>query len=119
MKRVLVTGSRKYTDAVRLDSILADLRHSLGGFACLIHGGATGADTLAAEWAERNGVVAKPYPVSREEWNRVGPAAGPLRNRRMLVEGRPDVVVAFPGHRGTADMCKQAEAAGVLVVHVE
>jgi len=47
-----------------------------------------------------------------------GRAAGPVRNAQMLAEGKPDFVVAFPGGRGTADMCKQARARGVKVVEV-
>jgi hypothetical protein len=34
----------------------------------------------------------------------------------MLDEGKPDLVVAFPGGTGTADMVKRAELAGVKVV---
>jgi hypothetical protein len=45
-------------------------------------------------------------------------AAGPIRNARMLEEGKPDIVIAFPGGRGTANMIEQAHAAGVEVVQV-
>jgi hypothetical protein len=31
----------------------------------------------------------------------------------MLDQGKPDLVVAFPGGRGTANLVKQARAAGV------
>jgi hypothetical protein len=34
----------------------------------------------------------------------------------MLDEGKPQLVVAFPGGRGTADMIGRARAAGVPVV---
>jgi hypothetical protein len=34
----------------------------------------------------------------------------------MLAEGRPDFVVAFEGGNGTADMIRQARAAGVEVL---
>jgi hypothetical protein len=33
----------------------------------------------------------------------------------MLVYGKPQLVVAFPGGGGTANMVEQAEAAGVKV----
>jgi UDP-N-acetylmuramoylalanine-D-glutamate ligase len=33
----------------------------------------------------------------------------------MLKEGRPDLVVAFPGGKGTANMVAQARAAGIRV----
>lgn len=34
----------------------------------------------------------------------------------MLTDGQPDLVVAFPGGRGTADMVRRARAAGVETV---
>ena len=49
------------------------------------------------------------------DWKTYGRAAGPLRNARMIAEGKPDLVLAFPGGRGTADMTRKARAAGVEV----
>lgn len=69
-------------------------------------------------WAEDKGVPHKPFPVTSEEWARIGPKAGPLRNMRMLTEGCPDLVVAFSGGRGTASMKRIAKAAGVHVITV-
>ena len=40
--------------------------------------------------------------------------AGPIRNRWMLALG-PDLVIAFPGGQGTANMIAQARKAGVNV----
>jgi hypothetical protein len=47
------------------------------------------------------------------DWDKLGAAAGPVRNQKMLVEGRPDLVVAFPGGKGTADMVRRSERAGI------
>lgn len=44
--------------------------------------------------------------------------AGPDRNQRMIDEGRPDLVVAFPGGRGTADMIRRATEAGIEVFRI-
>jgi hypothetical protein len=38
------------------------------------------------------------------------------RNQQMLDEGRPDLVVAFPGGAGTANMVKLARAIGCEVI---
>ncbi|WP_245576775.1 SLOG family protein [Kaistia adipata] len=78
----------------------------------VISGMATGADTLAAEWAERFGFPLRKFPA---DWKAHGRAAGPIRNQRMIDEGRPDLVIAFPGGRGTADMVRRAKAAGIEV----
>jgi hypothetical protein len=37
----------------------------------------------------------------------------------MLDQGKPEVVVAFPGGRGTADMVRRAKLAKILVVEVK
>jgi hypothetical protein len=37
---------------------------------------------------------------------------------QMLDEGKPDLVIAFPGGGGTADMMRRARAAGVEVLEV-
>jgi hypothetical protein len=37
----------------------------------------------------------------------------------MLMEGKPDLVVAFPGGRGTANMIEQARKAGVEVLEIK
>ncbi len=50
------------------------------------------------------------------EWMKYGKAAGPIRNARMLAEGKPDLVVAFPGGRGTADMLRRVREAGIEVI---
>jgi RNA-splicing ligase RtcB len=55
--------------------------------------------------------------VCRAEWDKYGPSAGPRRNARM-VEWKPDVVIAFPGNRGTADMVEKAESDGIPVRQV-
>jgi predicted Rossmann-fold nucleotide-binding protein len=111
MTRVLVCGGRDYDDRAAVYSSLDSL-HAEHGFTLLIAGGARGADTLAAQWAQDRGV---PTQVYMAEWERFGREAGPIRNQRMLEEGTPDVVVAFPGGRGTTNMVAQARAAGLRV----
>ncbi len=52
--------------------------------------------------------------VCAAKWETYGKAAGPIRNREMLLN-LPALVVAFPGGKGTADMVRQAERAGIPV----
>ena len=79
----------------------------------VIEGDARGADRMAGEWAQCHGVQNLKF---RAEWEKLGRKAGPIRNQLMLDEGRPDLVVAFPGGRGTADMVRRARAAGIDVI---
>lgn len=109
--RVLVCGGRAFTNRALMDKSLAELVLSHGGISRIINGGAPGADTLARKWAEAHGIETDTFTA---DW-RVGPAAGPIRNQRMIDEGRPDAVIAFPGGRGTADMVRRANAAGIPV----
>ena len=111
--RVLVCGGRNYSDKAclwyRLDSL------GPPEVSAIISGMASGADSLAAEWAEKFGFPLHKFPA---DWNAHGKAAGPIRNQRMLDEGKPDLVLAFPGGRGTADMVRRAKSAGIRVVEV-
>lgn len=112
--RVLICGGREFQDVTWLWSVMDGL-HAQSPISEVIAGGAKGADTLGAEWAADRGI---PCRVVMADWNTHGRAAGPIRNQRMLDEGRPELVVAFPGGRGTADMVRRAREAGVAVVLV-
>ena len=111
---VIVCGGRDYGNwAVVCDTLdqLASERH----VARIVHGGATGADVLAVKWARlRNKEVA----CYEANWKHYKRAAGPIRNADMLRLEKPQLVVAFPGGAGTADMVRQARAAGVEVYEV-
>lgn len=111
--RVLVCGGRDFRDWQRLATEL-DRLHAERDFAEVIHGAAPGADTLADTWARSRGIVPSRYYAL---WQTEGKAAGPRRNQRMLDEGRPDLVVAFPGGKGTEDLVRRAKAAGVEIVN--
>jgi hypothetical protein len=112
--KVLVCGGRHYADRERLTTVLDRLRAERG-FSLVIAGGARGADTLAEEWAKAAGL---PCDVYRADWEGLGRKAGPIRNERMLHEGKPELVVGFPGGRGTAHMCRIAREAGVEVIEI-
>lgn len=112
MKTVLVCGGRDYHDREFLFLQLSTL-HEEDKIEKIINGGAPGADTLSTLWAARTGVQ---FSIYRADWHRHGMAAGPIRNQRMLDDGKPNLVVAFPGGTGTADMVRKARAANVKVI---
>ena len=111
---ILVCGGRDYADAAKVYRVLDRMLYSKG-VTTLIHGGATGADALANSWAEQNQILVRAFPA---DWKRLGKSAGPIRNAQMLVQGNPDLVVAFPGGRGTSDMVRRARDFGVPVYEV-
>lgn len=113
--RVLVCGGRRYYDRDRLFSVL-DYYQSQQAFDVVIHGNATGADLLAGQWATARGVPVQAYPA---EWDLYGRAAGHIRNAQMIAEGKPTIVVAFPGGPGTTNMKRQAREVRIPVLEID
>jgi hypothetical protein len=128
--RVLVCGGRDYgqiqiaktgaanpfaeAEEARVHEVLNKL-HAEAGIDGVVQGGARGADALACQWAAMHRV---PNQTFEADWETHGSFAGPMRNAAMLAEGKPDLVIAFPGGRGTADMTKKARRAGVKVIEI-
>jgi hypothetical protein len=113
--RVLVCGGRDFNDRGAVARALDDLSRVHGPITWLIEGGARGADAGARAWALAHDVPALTYLA---DWATHGRRAGVLRNQDMLTDGKPDLVVAFPGGKGTADMVKRARKQAVPVVEI-
>ena len=64
---------------------------------------------MAGRYARENDIPCRDFPA---EWQRYGRSAGYRRNQRMLDERKPDLVVAFPGGRGTENMVKISRQQG-------
>jgi hypothetical protein len=111
--KVLVCGGRDFNDPLTLGSWLGGIHKNNGPITLLIEGGARGADFMARKFAEWQGIPVKTFEA---DWSGLGRSAGPIRNKRMLDEGKPDLVVAFEGGKGTANMVKQAKASGIKVL---
>jgi hypothetical protein len=112
--RVLVCGGRDYQNKSRVDQVLQQVGAEQP-ITTIIHGAARGADQLGEAWGLRRGIRLEAYPA---DWSRFGLSAGPRRNQEMLTKGQPDLVVAFPGGRGTADMVRRSRRAGIRVIEV-
>jgi len=130
-KRLIVCGGRTYGYHVERDRpikhpeelaviewALTEWLPTIDGFGpnetTLVHGAAHGADSAAAKIAGGLGFEPEPHPAS---WDLHGRAAGPIRNKEMLDAGA-DMVMAFPGGRGTAGMMAIAIKAGVPTYRV-
>jgi hypothetical protein len=125
--KILITGSRTWTDEL---IIIRELSKFPSG-TIIIHGAARGADSLADRIAKSFGFVTRPYPVTPEDWEKIGPRAGILRNSSMLSHEHPDsdgiqidLCLAFTddylkNSRGTHNMVQQATRAGIKVKVVE
>ena len=121
--RVLICGGRYWTDRTTTFRSL-DLYHESNPITVVIHGAARGADSLADQWAKSRKIPVLSFPVTDREWRppelkgQVDRQAGHKRNQRMLDEGKPSVVIAFPGGAGTRSMKQKARAARVPVTEM-
>lgn len=113
--KVLVCGGRGFADQKSLFGILSGLGGPRSPIDTIVTGGAPGADQLAEKWSRFSQVKRISYPA---KWNRFGKPAGLIRNQEMLDQENPDLVIAFPGGRGTAHMVSIAKEAGYEVIEV-
>lgn len=114
--RVLVCGGRDFNDWIFFRDKLDELIPYMTEKVIIISGMAKGADKMAVRWAEENWLEVNKYPA---DWTVHGKAAGFIRNQQMIDEGKPDLVIAFPGRNGTADMIRRAKNHNIKVIEVE
>lgn len=130
---VIVTGSRKLENRLRLEKVLAgylaDARERNERLLLILGDCPTGADKYALDWAEL--MIRKLYPVDYRrfvaDWETNGRAAGPFRNTEMVKSalqehrdtGEPLYCVAFlkegERNRGTLDCATKAQQLGIYV----
>ncbi len=117
LHKIMVTGGRDYKDRAVVDKALNMYYHDVckQGPTLLIHGDAFGADHLAKKWQYSHAKVFEaPVNVNSDHWRALGPKAGPIRNP-LMISMQPDILIAFPGGKGTANATKLARAAGIPV----
>lgn len=113
-ERILVCGSRAWTDVGRIEVALAWLAKP--GVTTVLHGGAQGADSIAGDIARKMDLGVE---VFVPDWSLYGKQAGFVRNKKMVETG-PDLVLAFVKgeSRGTSDTVTHAREAGIKVLTV-
>jgi hypothetical protein len=116
-RRVLICGDRNWTHFSLIYNWLEGLwieSIAYGADIVVIEGEAKGADTHGRLAAEDLGLSVIRFPA---DWTAYGRAAGPIRNKQMLDEGRPTEVHAFHDSistsKGTLNMLKQALKHGI------
>jgi len=85
---VLISGSRHFCDYVLFSQIL-DLVLIPNPF--FIFGDCKGADSLAKRYADERKIC---YEIYRADWKK-GLSAGPIRNKKMINIGHPDIGIFF------------------------
>ena len=110
--KILVCGDRNWINGSAIRREL--LKYPID--TVIIHGAGRGADSMAGSIAKSLGMQVEVYPA---QWDKYGKGAGPVRNKQMLDEGKPDKVLAFhediESSKGTKHMVKISQEAGIPV----
>ena len=106
--RVVVAGSRGYTDYSAAEAYIDDCVRSIREQydMVFVSGGCKGADQLGEMYAEKHGIHVEKYSA---EWKKYGRRAGPIRNRKMAEIA--DLVICFwdGKSKGTESLIKYAK----------
>lgn len=118
--KVIVTGSRDWGPQ-HVEIVYRELVAFPKG-TIIVHGACRGVDTIAGLVAKALGFVVREYPAEWIKFPKNSKAAGPVRNRYMMitessVEDEPvDLVLGFhddiENSKGTKDMCGVAKKFG-------
>ena len=80
MFKVIIAGSRDFSNYSylknKMDIILSSIKEDVE----IVSGKAPGADTLGENYAKERNYPIKPFPA---DWNKFGKRAGPIRNSEM------------------------------------
>lgn len=106
--KVIIAGSRDFTNYQFLLDSIYKLDYS--EWTEIVSGGAKGADALGEQFAQTHNLSLKVFPA---DWNKLGNAAGPIRNKQMAEYA--DALVAFwdGKSKGTKNMIETARKLGL------
>lgn len=118
MKRLLITGSRTWTNTLVIEGFLKYAVNYFTEPVTLVSGACPkGADLLCEQWWERN----TDYPIERHpaKWQLLGKKAGFVRNAKMVELGA-DLCIAFikDGSKGATMTANLARDNGISVIEV-
>lgn len=103
---------RKWDNVDAIYNVMTLLLQKFGDF-IVIEGEASGADIISRYCAEEMGLSSvEKYPA---DWFKYGKAAGHIRNKQMLTDGKPNAVFAFhtnlqhsKGTRNMVEICRKS-----------
>lgn len=110
--KVIIAGSR---DIIDFDLVEQAVRESGFEITEIVSGGAKGVDSLGEDYANLHDIPTTVFPA---QWKKHGPAAGPIRNRKMAeyVGKEGCLVLVWDGKsRGSSDMLITAKELGLNI----
>jgi predicted Rossmann fold nucleotide-binding protein DprA/Smf involved in DNA uptake len=113
MKRVIVAGSREFTNYELLKETLDSLHLQHTPDIEIVSGGARGADKMGERYAKERGIRVEVFPA---QWDTYGKSAGYKRNQQMA--DHADTLIAFWDgvSKGTKHMIDIAKAKNINVI---
>ena len=128
--KVLITGGRDLQQYGLSQELVNSIMHSFHAkyiITSLVHGCAKGVDSAVDIWADANNIDCHRYPVTSEEWNKIGKSAGIRRNTKMLkkqffdapIYDKIKMCLSFPGGHGTDNMTNQCIDVNIPVFKVD
>lgn len=119
--RVLITGSRDWTDFETIFKALDDALSLASGRGVplrVVHGAARGADSIAQAWYDDRKAKGVDVQIERHpaKWTTLGKRAGTVRNLEMIALGA-EMCLAFPLPEsiGTRHCMRHAQLNGIPV----
>lgn len=109
-KRLLVCGPTDYRQWDIVKAVLQTHRPTT-----IIHGHASGVDHLASLYAQLFRIDELRFPA---QWRTHGVTAPLVRNELMFKDGKPDLVLTFPGGFNCADIHRLAGRHQIRVISV-
>lgn len=95
MTRIIVAGSRYFSNKEWLYSVLDDYIKSVDGNVEIVSGHCRGADMLGEQYAKDHGIPLVLFPA---DWGKYGKRAGYIRNNQMAkyASEKNGALIAFP-----------------------
>lgn len=115
MFKVIVAGSRHFTDYIFVKSVL---NHYLSNQTDveIVSGCAQGVDKLGEQYAKENGLPVKRFPA---DWNTYGRAAGPIRNKQMAEYADALILFWNGSSPGSKNMLKNAKEMNLKIHEIK
>ncbi len=123
-RRILVCGSRTYTNRMRIHCVLMDQWQDIGGFE-IIHGDAKGADQIVKKFAMENRIPQHTFPA---KWDKHGRKVNMSEKNGifstqsicniLMLDMKPVLVLAFydkVASKGTKYIVTEAKKRGIKV----
>ena len=116
MSTLAVTGGRDFDNEPALRAFLDHMWYVWRCDHVALGDCPTGADCMAHSWARGNSIPISKYDA---DWTAYKKAAGPIRNKQMLLAENPEYVIGFVGGSGTRNCIRTAvDVTSAVVMHI-